>query len=73
MNNEMPFPLTFNETATEQSLFLNGSNNWRTNFQALTGNLYAANQYLNAFLYHDFGTLMFKKQLQAICMLPINI
>ena len=58
MNGEVPFPLMFNVTSTEQSMFLTRSSNWRTRFNALTGSLYASNQYLNAFLYHDFGTLL---------------
>ena len=60
MNDNVPFPLIYNVTATEQSLFLTGTSNWRTSFNVLTGNFYAANQYFNTFLYHDFGTLLGK-------------
>ena len=60
MSNKMPYPLTFTVAAAGQSLFLTDNTNWRTNFQALTGNLYAANQYFNAFFYHNFGTSLFK-------------
>ena len=58
MNRETPFPLTFTVTDTEQSLFYNWHS--QTRFNVLTGNVYAANRYLNVFLYHDFGTLLGK-------------
>ena len=58
MNHETPFPLTFTVTDTEQSLFINGYS--RTRFNVLTHDVYAANRYLNVFLYHDFGTLLGK-------------
>ena len=58
MNNETPFPLTFTVTDTEQSIFLTGHT--LTRFNVLTRNVYAANQYMNVFLYHDFGTLLWK-------------
>ena len=60
MSHETPFPLTFTLTDTEQSLLLTRNPDSRTRFNALTGNVYAANQYLNLFLYHDFGTLLGK-------------
>ena len=60
MNHETPFPLTFTVTDTEQSLFLLGYS--LTHFNVLTRSVYAANQYLNVFLYHDFGTLLGKTQ-----------
>ena len=60
MNQNTPFPLTFTVTDMQQSLFLSRVPDWRTRFHVLTGNLYAANQYLNVFLYHDFGTLLGK-------------
>jgi len=60
INKELPFPLLFTVTDTEQSLFLTTAANWRTSFNVLTNNLYASNQYFNTFLYHDFGTLLGK-------------
>ena len=62
MNNDVPFPMTFAVTDTEQSLFHTRFPDSRTSFNVLTGDVYAANQYFNAFLYHDFGTLLFKTQ-----------
>ena len=60
MDNDAPFALMFNVTDTEQSLFHTYES--RTRFNVHTGNkyVYASNQYVNAFLYHDFGTLLFK-------------
>jgi len=58
MNNETPFPLAFTVTDTQQSLFLTGYS--LTRFNVLTRSVYVANQYLNVFLYHDFGTLIGK-------------
>ena len=60
MDADTPLPLTFTVTNMEQSLFLTQAAKWRSSFHALTGNLYASNQYFNAFLYHDFGTLLGK-------------
>jgi hypothetical protein len=61
MSHETPFPMTFTVTDTEQSLFhSNIPPDSRTRFNALTGDAYAANQYVNVFLYHDFGTLLGK-------------
>ena len=63
MSHNTPVPLTFAVTDTEQSLFhTRGSHDSRKNFNVLTGDAYAANQYLNFFLYHDFGTLLHKTQ-----------
>jgi hypothetical protein len=61
MSHNVPMPLTFAVTDTEQSLFHTRlSPDSRKNFNVLTGDLYAANQYFNFFLYHDFGTLLHK-------------
>ena len=63
MNNTAPMPLTFAITDTERSLFHRRiPQDSRKSFNALTGDAYAANQYINAFLYHDFGTLLHKTQ-----------
>jgi hypothetical protein len=50
----------FTITDVEQSLFHTRVPDSRIRFNALTGDLYASNQYLNVFLYHDFGTLLGK-------------
>ena len=63
MTHHTPVPLTFAVTDTEQSLFHTRRNpDSRKSFNALIGDVYASNQYLNAFLYHDFGTLLHKTQ-----------
>ena len=63
MSNDAPMPLTFAVTDTEQSLFHRHNNpDSRKSFNALTNEAYAANKYINAFLYHDFGTLLHKTQ-----------
>ena len=60
IDRELPFPLMFTITDVEQSLFLTRVPDSRIRFNVLTGDLYASNQYLNFFLYHDFGTLLGK-------------
>ena len=60
MSHSVPFPLAFTVTETEQSLFHSRNPDSRKRFNVLTGDVYASNQYLNAFLYHDFGTLLGK-------------
>ena len=60
MSHDVPFPLAFTVTDTRQSLFHTRNPDSRTNFNVLTGDIYAANQYMNVFLYHDFGTLLGK-------------
>jgi len=60
MDNDTPFPMTFTVTGMEQSLYLRNVQNWRNRFNALTKVVYASNLYFNAFLYHDFGTLLGK-------------
>ena len=60
MDADTPLPLTFTVTNMEQSAFLTEGAKWRSSFHALTGDLYASNRYFNAFVYHDFGTLLCK-------------
>jgi len=60
MKQDVPFPMTFTVTDMQQTLYLSSFPDWRSRFNVLTGTLYAANQYLNIFLYHDFGTLLGK-------------
>ena len=60
MDADTPIPLTFTVTDMEQSWLLTRGAKWQTSFQVLTGDLYASNRYCNAFLYHDFGTLLGK-------------
>jgi len=60
MKQNMPFPLTYTVSNMQQTLYLSSQPDWRSRFNVLTGKLYAANQYLNIFLYHDFGTLLGK-------------
>ena len=60
ISHDVPFPLAFTVTDTEQSLFHTNFPDSRKNFNVLTGDIYASNQYLNVFLYHDFGTLLYK-------------
>ncbi len=56
---DVPFPLTFTVTDTEQSLFFYPQ--WSAaKFNVLTGDVYSSDQYFNIFLYHDFGTLLGK-------------
>jgi hypothetical protein len=66
VNNGLPFPLLFTVTNTEQSLFLTSATDWRISFNVLPGDIYAANQYFNTFLYHDFGTLLGKTRSKVL-------
>jgi hypothetical protein len=59
IDSDVPLPLTFALTNVEQSVFFIPLVS-AARFNVLTGDVYSASHYLNAFLYHDFGTLLGK-------------
>jgi hypothetical protein len=62
---DAPLPLLFNMSYNQQSIFIGYDS--RTRFNVLLGEVYSANRYVNAFLYHDFGRLLWKTRSRIFC------
>jgi len=58
VSRNIPVMMLFNQSYLNRTLFLNEES--KSKFNVLVNQTYAANQYINGFLYHDFGSLLYK-------------
>ena len=56
VSNHTPMMMLFTQSYIGRSIFL--TEETKSRFNVIADQTYAANQYVNAFLYHDFGTLL---------------
>ena len=58
VSKEVPVMMLFNQSYLYRSIFFNQES--KSKFNVIVNQIYAANQYINGFLYHDFGSLLYK-------------
>jgi hypothetical protein len=58
VSKHIPVLMLFNQSYVNRSIFFGDESKYK--FNATVKQVYASHQYLNGFLYHDFGTLLYK-------------
>ena len=58
VSKDIPVMMLFNQSYLYRTIFLSAMSKYR--FNAIVNQIYASNRYVNGFLYHDFGSLLYK-------------